>query len=77
MVYAIKNYLVEYSYTGPPGRYTELHDQCSYIAFQAGIQSYMTNLLVYAIKGYLVEYSYNALLAGIQSYLTSTATPPF
>ncbi len=43
----------------------------SYNALLAGIQSYMTNLLVYAIKDYLVEYSYNALLAGIQSYLTN------
>ncbi len=55
MVYAIKDYLVEYSYN----------------SLLAGIQSYMTNLLVYAIKDYLVECSYNALLAGIQSYLTN------
>ncbi len=41
MVYAIKVYLVEYSYT----------------ALLAGIQSYLTNLVVYAIKDYLVEYS--------------------
>jgi hypothetical protein len=27
--------------------------------------------MVYAIKDYLVEYSYNALLEGIQSYLTN------
>jgi hypothetical protein len=27
--------------------------------------------MVYAIKDYLVEYSYNALLAGIQSYMTN------
>ncbi len=38
LVYAIKDYLVEYSYN----------------ALLAGIQSYMTNLLVYAIKDYLV-----------------------
>jgi hypothetical protein len=39
----------------------------SYNALLAGIQSYLTNLVVYAIKDYLVEYSCTTLQASIHS----------